>query len=115
MLPAVERVYGLCRSDAGQIAVALIGEYEPIGPKSLDTRSQSGGPTVWGFLPIDVDIAVSKDGATYRTDADGLLFHAHFGNDFGHQLVHNAMGTTGTVVHWCVVHQFRLSVNKVFG
>ena len=48
---------------------------------------------------------VDEDTTTHGADADGLVFHAHFGNDFGYQLMHHAMTTAWAIVHRGIVHQ----------
>ena len=57
---------GLCRTDTGQVAVALIGKHETVGPQTLNSCSQSWCTTVGSLLPVDVDIAIGKDCAAHR-------------------------------------------------
>ena len=81
---AVEGMNSFCRADAGQVAIALIGEHQAIGPQTFHTCCQSRRATMRRFLPINVDIAVGKDGTAHGTDAHSLVFHAHLGNHLGH-------------------------------
>ena len=111
----VQSMDGFRRTDAGQVTVALIGEDKAVRPKALDGGSQSGCTSVGGFLPIDVQIVVDEDGAAYGRDADSFVFHAHFFDDFGNELVYHAVAASRTVVHRVVVHQRRFFVNQVFG
>ena len=91
VVATVQGVDGFSRADAGQVAVALIGKHQAVGPEALAGAGQGRSASVGGLLPVDVKVAVGKDGASHRTDADGFVFHAHFGNHFGNQLVHNAV------------------------
>ena len=79
---AVEGVDGLGRADAGEVAVALVGEDQSVGPKPLHGRSQCRCATVGGFLPVHIDILISKHRATHGGDGDGFVRHAHFRDDF---------------------------------
>ena len=76
---------------AGEVAIALIGEHQTVGPKALDSCGECWRTAVGCFLPVDVDVSVGKDGATHRTDAHGFLLHAHFFNNFCYKLVDNAV------------------------
>ena len=114
VFPSVEGVDGLRRTDAGQVAVALIGEYQSVGPQPFDGGSQCRSPAVRGLLPVDVKIAVGKHRAAHRTHPNGLFAHAHVFYHLGHELVYHSVAASRTVVHGGVVHQRRLLIDDVF-
>ena len=66
------------------------------------------------LLPVDIYIIVREDGTAYRAHAYGLVFHTHFLDDLGNELMHHTVTTTRTVVHIVVVHQRRLLADDVF-
>lgn len=113
VLPAVQGVDGLGRADAGEVAVALVGEHETVGPEALAGCGQRGSPAVRGLFPVDVEIPVGEDGTPDGADANGAFFHAHLFDHFGHELVHDAVRAAGTIVHGLFVHQGRLGVDEV--
>ena len=110
VLTTVQCMDGLTRTDAGHVAVALIGEDELVGPKTLDGRSTGWSTSVTCFNPIDIHIAVCEHRTTHGTDGDGVFLHAHLLDDFSHQLVHHTMATTRTIVHRRLIHQRRLAI-----
>ena len=56
---------------------------------------------------------LGKYRTTYRADADSLICHFHFFDDFSHQLVNHAMTASRAIVHGGVVHQRRFLVHQV--
>ena len=112
---AVQGVDSLARTDTGDITVALIGEHEAVGPQALAGSGERGGAAVGGFLPVDVDVFVGEHGAAHGTDADGLFFHAHFGNHLCHELVYHAVRAAGAIVHIHIVEQRWLFVDQMLG
>ena len=109
----VQGVDGLTGSDTCQVAVALVGEDKTVGPAALDTRSQCGSTTMGSFLPVYIYLIVREDGTTYRAHTYGLLFHTHFLDDLGNELMHHTVTTAWTIVHIVVVHQRRLLADDV--
>ena len=103
----------LAGSDASQVAVALISEDETVGPQALDSSSYCGSTSVGSLLPVDVQIVVGEDSASYGTDADGFLLHAHLLNNLGNELMNHAVRTTRAVMHMVVVHQRRLLIYQI--
>ena len=57
---------GLAGTDTSQVAVALIGEDESVGPYALDAGGHCGSPAMGSLLPVDIDITVGEDAASYR-------------------------------------------------
>ena len=47
-------------SDSGEVAVALIGEYEFVGLQTLDSSGNSRSTTVCSLDEIHVDVVVGK-------------------------------------------------------
>ena len=67
------------------------------------------------LLPVDIYIVVREDGTAYRRYTYGLVFHSHFLDDFGNQLMHHTVTTAWAVVHIVVVHQRRLLADDILG
>ena len=67
------------------------------------------------LLPVDIYIVVREDSAAYRRYAYSLVFHSHFFDDLGNQLMHHTVTTAGAVVHIVVVHQRRLFADDILG
>ena len=66
-------------------------------------------------LPVNVNIVIGKHGATYGADTYGLVFHSHFLNDFGDELMHHTMTAARTIVHVIVIHERRLLADDILG
>ena len=67
------------------------------------------------FLPVYIYIIVREDGTAYGAHTHGLVFHSHFLDDFGNQLMHHTMTTSWAIVHVIVVHQRRLLADDILG
>ena len=104
---------GFAGANACQIAIALIGEHQAVGPKALAGCGQCRCTTMCSFLPIDVNVAISKDTTSHRADADGVVLHAHLFYHFGYELVYYAVGATGAVVHRHVIEEFWLLIDQI--
>ena len=63
---------------SGEIAVALISEYNILGPHSLYARGDRRGPAVGGLANIEVPIVVRYNCAAYRCDRYNLFTDAKF-------------------------------------
>jgi hypothetical protein len=108
-------VDALCRSDAGEVAVALVGEYQMVGPETLDGSGTSGCSSVCCLNPVYIQIIIGKDRTSNGADADGLVCQLHLFNDFRYKFVNHAVAAARTIVHGAVVHQRRLLVNDILG
>ena len=53
-LPTIESMDSLAGTNAGQVAISLIGEYQTVIPQSLTSRSHCRCPSMGSFLPINV-------------------------------------------------------------
>ena len=113
MLTTVQGVDGFAGTDARQIAIALISEDETIRPQALDTRSYSRCTTMSSLLPVNIQIAISKDSAAHRTYAHRLILHAHLLDNLGNELMNYAMRTPRAIVHRGIVHQRRLLIYQI--
>ena len=69
---------GLTRTDTSQVTVALVGEHQAVGPHALDACGHGGCTAVGSLVPVNVDIVVCEDGATYWRHAHTFLLHTHF-------------------------------------
>ena len=67
------------------------------------------------LLPVYIYIVVREDGTAYRRYTYGLVFHSHFLDDFGNELMHHTVTTAWAVVHVIVVHQRRLLADDILG
>ena len=103
VITTVQGVNAFGSSDTCQVAIALICEYQAVGPQALDGSCQCGCTSVCGFLAVDVQVIIHKDGTSYRADTDGFFSHAHFVDDFSYQLVYDSMAASRAVVHRVVV------------
>ena len=113
MLTTVQGVDGFAGTDARQIAIALISEDKTIRPQALDTRSYSRCTTMSSLLPVNIQIAISKDSAAHRTYAHRLILHAHLLDNLGNELMNYAMRTARAIVHRGIVHQRRLLIYQI--
>ena len=73
ILAAAGGVHDLGHADRGQVAVALVGEDDPVGQDALDAGGHGRGAAVRGFDEIGVEIVVGKNRAAHRRNADGFL------------------------------------------
>jgi hypothetical protein len=91
----------------------LISEDETIRPQALDTRSYSRCTAMSSLLPVNIQIAISKDSAAHRTYAYRLILHAHFLDNLGNELMNYAMRTPRAIMHRGIVHQRRLLIYQI--
>ena len=101
-------------TDGSQVAVALVREHHLARIQSLDGCRDGRRTSVGRFDPVDIQIVIGKNGASDGRDADRFIFHPHFGDHFGYQLVYHAVAATGTVVHGIFIHQPGFSIYQVF-
>ena len=106
---------GLGGADGGEVAVALVGEDDVLGPQAAGGGGDGGSAAVGGLNPVDVDVVVCKDGASYGSHADGAVFETQLGYHFGDELVHHAVAAAGAVVGVDVEQQVRAFVNLILG
>ena len=103
----------LAHADRGQVAVALVGEDDPVGQDALDTGRHGGGASVRGFDEIGVEIVVGKHRAANGRDANGLIDHAHLFQHFGHEAVCHTVGAARAVMGGCICKSFRPVIDQV--
>ena len=115
VLATVSSVDSLGSANGREVTVALIGKDELVGHESLGSSSHSWSASVSGLKPVDVDVVVGENGATYRRNADSLFLQSHFFDNLGNEFVHNTMATAWAVVHVSVVEKARFLINPVFG
>ena len=113
VLATVASVNRLAGTDGREVTVALIGEYQVLGPQALYSGGQSGGASVRSLFPVHVDVVVGKHGATNGRNADGLFSNTHFLDDLGNEFVYNAMAATRAIVHVNLVQQRRCRINFI--
>ena len=68
-----------------------------------------------GLLPVNVEIVVCENGATYRADCDCLVLNTHFLDNLSYELVDCSMRTSWAVVHYIVCKNRSLLVDDVLG
>ena len=115
VVATIQRVDGLGRTDAGKIAVALIGKHEVLRPQTFGRTCDGWCTPVGGLYPVDVDVVVGKHSTPHRRDAYGAFLKPHLLDDFGNELVHHTVATSRAVVHRRVVEQLRLPIYEVLG
>ena len=74
-------------ANRGQIAVALVGEDERVGPDPPDSRRDGGRSPVRRLDEVESQVVVGEDGAADRRDADRILHDTEFGDDLHEELV----------------------------
>ena len=84
--------------DRGQVAVALIGKDDLIGPDGLDPVGKDGSAAVGGLDEVHVDILVHDDGTAHRGDADSIILDPQLVYGLADQAVGHAVHTTRAVV-----------------
>ena len=89
---------GLAGADGSEVAVALVGEHDLVGPHALDTRGARRSAAVGGFDEVDIKVVVGHHGATHGGDADGAVVNAELFEHFGDDAVHGAVTAAGAVV-----------------
>ena len=104
---------GLGGADAGEVAVALVGEHEAVRPKALDGAGESRGPSMGGLLPVNVDVLVGEYGASDRGYGDGLVGHTHLLDHLGDKFVHHTVAAAGAIVHRSVIQEGGFLVNHL--
>ena len=100
-------------SDAGEVAVTLIGEHQPVRPETLGGAGECRSPTVGGLLPVNIYVLVGEHGAAYRRDGDRLVGHAHLLDHLGDYLVHHSVAATRAVMHRSVIQQGRFLIDNL--
>ncbi|OAV74911.1 hypothetical protein Barb7_01529 [Bacteroidales bacterium Barb7] len=65
------------------------------------------------LYPVDVNVVVGKDGATYGGNANHFLLQLHVSDNFGNQFVDDTVTAPRTIVHRIVIHQLRLAVHPI--
>ena len=115
VLSTVAGVDGLAGADGSEVAVALVGEHDLVGPHALDTRGARRSATVGGLDEVDVEVVVGHHGATHGGDADGAVVNAELFEHFGDDAVHGAVTAAGAVVERFFRQQLGFFVNQVFG
>ncbi len=86
-------------SDGGQVPVTLVGKDRAIGKDALDPGCDSGCPAVGGLVHVAIEVIVGKNGATNGSDTDGVSKYVKLHQGFSDQLMNDAVGAAGTVVH----------------
>ena len=84
MFSPVQGMYAFGRTDARQVAVALVSENQAVRPQAFDGAGHGRSTPVGGFHPIHVYVIIGKNGTAHRRDGYGLILHTHFFDDFGH-------------------------------
>ena len=95
---ARRRMDNFTHANGGQVAVALVGEHQPVGQHALDAGGHRRGAPVRGLHKIEIEIIVGKHRAAHRGYADHFFAHAHFVDHFGDQAVGHAVGAARAVM-----------------
>ena len=90
----------LAGTDGGQVAVTLIGKHGLIGMGALDAGCDGGSTAVSGLLHVTGEILECEHGAADGTDTNGLVQQTQLHEDFGDQLVNDAVVAAGAVVQF---------------
>ena len=94
-LSPVGTVQAFGNADRGQVAVALIGEYEIIRAGPFDAGGHRRGPAMGGFTDVHVKIIIHEDRAADRGGADGLFPEVVGIDTFRHQAVDDPVMAAG--------------------
>ncbi|CDB71716.1 unknown [Bacteroides cellulosilyticus CAG:158] len=113
ILTAVQCMDCFCRTNTCQVTVSLVSEYQSVRPQALDRSGKSGCTSVCGFLPVNIQIVIDEHGTSHGGDTYCFVFHAHFFDYFGYQLVYHTVAASRTVVHGIIVHQSRFLINQI--
>jgi hypothetical protein len=89
----------LAHADGGEIAVALVGEHNLLGPGALDARSDGRRASMRNLHRIGVEVLIRKNRAPHAGDGHRLLNDAEFLKDLTNQTVRDAMGAARAVAH----------------
>ena len=67
-----------------------------------------------GFDPVDINVVVSKNGASYGSDTHGAVFETEFVNYLGYEAVYDAVAAAGTIMCVSFGQQTRTACHNVF-
>ena len=102
----------LAHADGGHIAVALVGNHNPVGQHAFDAGRHGRGAPVRGLHQVEVEIVVGKDRAAHRGHADRVFAQAHLVHHLGDQAVGDAVGAARAVVGGDIRQGFRARIDK---
>jgi hypothetical protein len=88
----------LRRADRRQVAIALIADHDALRTAALHGRGHRRGAPVRHLHVAHVEIVVTEDRATHRTDEHRALRHAQFVDGLRQQLGNDAVPASGAVV-----------------
>ena len=84
--------------DGGEVAVALVGEDEGVGPGPPDAGRHGGGPAMRRLDEVDVEVVVGEDAAADRGDADRSRAERQLVEQLGHEPMDDPVAAARAVV-----------------
>jgi hypothetical protein len=90
-------MYRFGSTDSGNVAVTLIGEYDVVGMRSLDTCCNSRSASVCGLDHIAFKEVICKYRASDGCNADGLALDSELIDNLGYKAVYDTVGTAGAI------------------
>ena len=97
----------LGRADGREVAVALVGQHERLGPHPPDPRRDGRGATVLRLEEVEMQVVVGEHRATHGGDRDRPPTDAQFLEHLGHEPVDHAVPAARAVVRGLVLEQRR--------
>ena len=90
----------LSGTDGCEVAVTLIGEYDPVGIGTLYACSDSGSAAVSRFYAVKVEILITEYCAADGNDGNGAILNAKLFNDLGYEPMNDTMTAAGAVMQY---------------
>ena len=80
VLATIQGMDCFCCTNTSKVTITLIRKHQAVFPKTLNTCCNSWGTTMRSFLPVNIEVAISKDSTAYRAYTNRLITHSHFFN-----------------------------------